>query len=389
MRESDLRLSDLFVLLLRKWRSIVTFGLVLALCLGVGAVAVQVISWANPETRALLQEEYQVKLDAHLRKLDETDLKIQTAEAQMQVAKEELAGLPAKQEGYEKSIEQINAAIQNYKDQIATLEKSVEALKAGKEEVQNQLELLSTREAISQNYENMRLRETDLALIETELLNLPVKEAELLSAIAKHKSSISKLQEQRLESKEPSAPVVSMTSSVTRFVKYAVVGGVVGVVLAAIWILFATISRGKLLSAKQAAAFGIAALGVWPGQTKKKFLSCVDRWVIRITGKTQPDAALVCANVAALGANQRILVCGGAAKSDIDEIAAQLKQSNAAADVIWAGSHLNDAKAVEGLSACDAVVMVEKLYTSDLETIRDLKDLAQKLDKTVLGMVLV
>ena len=388
MRESDLRLSDLFVLLLRKWRSIVTVGLVLALCLGVGAVAVQVISWANPETRALLLEEYQVKMDEHLRKLDETDLKIQTAEAQMQVVKGELVGLPAKQEGYEKSIEQINAAIQNYKDQIVTLEKSVEALKADKDEAQNQLELINAQAAISQNYESVRLRETELAVVEAELLNIPVKEAELLSSISKHEKSIKDLEAQRLTYEEPLAPDVTVVSCVVRFALFAGVGVIVGMLLAAVWILFATIARGKLLSTKQVAGLGVGALGVWPDVSGKKFLSGVDRWVIRASSKMQPDADLVCANIAAVSANQKILLCGTAAESSIDEIAAQLKQKNANIDVICAGSHMRDAKAIEGLSACDAVIMVEKLYVSDLETISDLKERAQKQNKPVLGMVL-
>ena len=375
MRESDLRLSDLFVLLLRKWRNIVTVGLVLALCLGIGATSLKVINWTDPEAQAKTQAKYETKMEQYLAAVGEIDGKIQTNKAQILVAQSELTALPGKKESYEKNIADLKAAIENNKDQIAVLEQRAEQLKANQEDAQSQLELLNVQAAMSQSYADMRLRETDLALMETELMNLPVKEAELIAAIAKHENAIQKLQVQRLDEKEPSKPGMSLKSGVVYFVKLAVIGGIVGVLLAIIWILFATISRGKLLSAKQAAAADIAALGVWPDVSKKKFLSCVDRWVIRVTGKTQPDAALVCANIAALGANQRILICGGAARSDIDEIAAQLKQSNAAADVICAGSHLSDAK--------------ESLYTSDMETICDLKERAQKMEKTVLGMVLV
>lgn len=389
MRESELRLSDLFVLLLRKWRCIVTVGLILALCLGIGAAGLQAMNWSNPEKRAQMQENYEAKLELYQKEAGELEGKIHVSEAQIQVAQEELMQLPDKKANYEKNIAELKAAIENHKNQIAALEQRAEELKENQQEVQNQLELLNVQATIGQNFADMRLRETELATIETELLNLPVKEAELHSTIAKQENSINKLEGQISELKQPSEPSFGIAGCVTRFVKFAVVGGLAGVVLAAVWILFATISRGKLLSAKQAAAFGVAALGAWPGKTKKRFLSCVDRWVIRVTEKTQPDAALVCANIAALGANQRILVCGGAAKSDIDEIAAQLKQKQVGAEVICAGSHLGDAKAVEGLTACDAVVLVEKLYASNLETICDLKERAQKLDKAVLGMVLV
>lgn len=389
MRESELRLSDLFVLLLRKWRCIVTVGLILALCLGIGATGLQAINWSNPEKRAKMQENYEAKLELYLKEVGELDGKIHVSEAQIRVAQEELALLPAKKANYEKNIAELKAAIENHKNQIAILEQRAEELKVNQQEDQSQLELLNVQAAISQNFADMRLREPELATIEAELLNLPVKEAELHSTIAKSENSINKLEGQILELKKPSEPGFGIASCVVRFVKFAVVGGIAGVVLAAIWILFSTISRGKLLSAKQAAALGIAALGVWPGQTKKRFLSCVDRWVIRVTGKTQPDAALVCANIAAIGANQRILVCGCAERNDINAIAEQLKQKQVAAEVICAGSHLSDVKAVEGLTACDAVVLVEKLYASNLETVCDLKERAQKLDKAVLGMVLV
>ena len=396
MRESELRLSDLFVLLLRKWRSILAVGLVLALCLGIPLLGVRILDLSNPKTFAKLQAEYEENVAEYKEAIKVIDLEIRATEECIQVSKDELAGMKAQKESYEQNIEKLNAEIESYNQQIELLEQKVATLQAEKSNEKDAAKLaeldeklLNTQTAISRCYEKAHLCREEISLIRTEIANLPANGNKLVTAIGKYEDTLADLQAQRAKQKEPTAPGMTVAGGVAYFAKFAVIGGVVGVLLAMVWILFATIAGGKLLSAKQAASHGVAALGVWP-EKSKKFLSCIDRLIVRKTSKMQPNADMVCANIAlATGANKRILVCGSAAMSCIEEIAQQVKQNSAEVEVICAGSHLNDAKAIEGLMACDAVVLVEKTYVSTMETIYDLSAKAQKLNKEVLGMVLV
>ncbi len=396
MQVSELRLSDLFVLLLRKWRSIVAVGLVLALCLGIPLLGLRVIELSNPDNLAKLQAEYETELAQYQKDVAVVDQEIRINEECIAVAQSELSGMKDKKESYEQNIEKLKAEIESYNQQIAALEQKVAALKAEKDNENDAAalakldeEILNTQTTISQCYEKAHLCRQEISTTQAEIVALPTDGNKLITSITKYEDTIEELQKNREKLKEPSAPGMGVAGGVAYFAKFAIIGFAVGVLLAMVWILFATIAGGKLLSAKQAASYGITALGVWP-ERSRKFLACVDRLIVRKTSKTQPDADLVCANIAAaIGDNKRILICGGAAKSCIDEIAEKVKQNHADAEILSAGSHLNDAKAVEGLLACDAVVLVEKAYSSSMETIYDLNQRAQKLNKDVLGMVLV
>lgn len=566
MQETELRLSDLLVLLLRKWRSIVIVGLVLALCLGIGAVAVRVISLNIPSELERMQAEYEVAYGQYWSAIDTVERKIRNNENYVEQAKSDLEDLTRKKENYEYDIEDLKADIEYYSLQVIDLEKNIEVLEIEKENAQYRLsyrneqneqslimeidpydvkiseiflrvdagyqiipgsvyqdpdpteelmqtyrllvanaefyekmiadlgldtevryltevvsvisynsnslrvrvigdnqekvqqmaeylcnallenhstvtetvaehtidiysrrdysvvemeifnqqqaylkeatdlegtireldaEILNTQAAIRQTRADMREFEDDIENIKATIANLPVKEEDLNSIIADYQDEINQLRIERLDLLKkdvPSEPGITVMGALIRFVKYAVIGGVVGVLLSFIWIIFTAVASGKVLSAKQvAASYGIAAFGVWPaGEDKDRPFAFVDRWVNRVAGCTDADAELVCANIAAsVASDARILICGDADEKYISEIAADLKKKYAAMDIVAAGSYITDPKTVEGLTSCDAVVLVEKVYRSKMDAIYALKERAQTMDKPIVGMVLV
>lgn len=565
MQENELRLSDLFVLILRKWRAIVGFGIVVALILGIGSVAFRLISLNMPEQRERMQAEYEAAYGVYWGAIDTVDRQIRNNENYMEQAKIELEDLDRQKENYEFAIEDLEADIEYYSLQIVDLEKNIEVLETEKENAQYRLnyrneqnenslfmsvdpydvktseifirvdsgyqiipgstyqdtdptgELLQTYRLLVTNaefYETMisdlnmntevryltevvsvkeygtnslriqtigfdadvvrevveyicdailknqdtvmqtvsehtlevyskrnysvvdmdiydeqqnflmasvelesEIRELDADILNTQasirhiradvrefeddienvkyaIANLPVVEENLNSAIAGYQDSINQLRIQRLNllrEDPPKAPGMTLLGGLIRFVKFAVIGGVAAVVVAAVWFVLVAVMRGKVLSAKQISSnFGFSFFGSWSAETgKKRKFAFVDRWVDRATGGGKGDEALVCANVAAaISGYSRILVCGGADEQRIAAVAAGLKSKCSGVDVIPAGSYVNDPKAVEGLACCDAVVLVETAYRSDLDTIHQTKERAQTMNKPILGVVL-
>ena len=565
MQENELRLSDLFVLILRKWRSIVGFGIVIALILGIGAVALRLINLNIPSSLERMQAEYEAAYGVYWSAIDTVDRQIRNNESYVEQAKSELEDLDRQKENYEFTIEDLEADIEYYGLQIVDLEKNIEVLETEKENAQYRLnyrneqnenslfmgidpydvktseifirvdsgyqiipgstyqdpdrtpELLQTYRLLVTNaefYEGMiadldldtevryltevvsvkdyganslrirvigadsnvtlkvaeyicsailencntvtqavaehtlevyskrnysvvdmdiyneqqtflmesvdlegEIRELDADILNTQasirhvradvrefeddiektkqaIANLPVVEENLNSAIAGYQDSINQLRIQRLdllEEDEPKAPGMTLLGGVIRFVKFAVIGGVAAVVVAAIWFVMVAVMRGKVLSAKQISSnFGFSFFGSWSEEEgKKRPFAFVDRWVNRATGGGRGDEKLVCANVAAaVSGYSRILVCGGADEKRIAAIASGLKNKCSGVEVIAAGSYVNDPKAVEGMACCDAVVLVEKTYCSDMDTICQTKERAQTMNKPILGVVL-
>lgn len=566
MQEIELRLNDLFVLVLRKWRPIVCAGIVLALILGIGAVGLRVIELNDPDRMAILHAEYEVAYAHYMAGIDAVERHIRSNDNNIDRIETELANIDSRRENYKYAIEDLRADIEYFNLQIVDMEKNIEVLEAEKEDVRYRLnyrteqnenslfmnidpydvktseifvrvdtgyqilpgnvyqnpdataelletyrlmvsnaqfyeqmiatldldtevrylaetvsvyayntnslcirvigeheemtrrvaeyvmntvlnsrsevaaavaahtlevysrrnysvvdmelyaqqqahmmeaveleglireldaDILNIQDAIRQTKSDVRDIELGIGDIEIQISNLPVEEEAMNEAIAAYKADNNELRIQKLDlmgKDAPSEPGLSLKGAGVRFVKFAVIGGVVGILLAAVWFVLVHVVRGKVLSGKQvAASFGITFMGVWPAGKKKKLpLACVDRWIERMIGGARADSVLVCANVAAAVApGSRVLICGGADERCIADFAAELKKKCAEVEVSCAGSYANDPKAVEELVCSDAVVMMEAMYRSELDTISRMKDRAQIMEKPVLGVVLV
>jgi len=115
----------------------------------------------------------------------------------------------------------------------------------------------------------------------------------------------------------------------------------------------------------------------------------VDRWVDKLVGAVKGDRELVCANVAAAAqGHSKILLCGAAAGSSMADMMTSMREKCPELKVTAVGPITEDPKAIEGLVDCDAVVLVEQTYRSNLSAIQQMNERAQTMNKPVLGVVL-
>ena len=87
----------------------------------------------------------------------------------------------------------------------------------------------------------------------------------------------------------------------------------------------------------------------------------------------------VAANAYHAGCSGTILLCGGAAKETVAEIAQAMKAQLPNLEVISGGTVGSDPAVVRGLAECDAVILVEQLDQSDINAAMQLKARAKEL----------
>lgn len=569
MQETELRLSDIFMLLLRKWRSVLCVALVLAFVLGVGSVALQWFTLQDSDQLAHLQAEYEIAYNKYWNAIEAVNREIRNNENFVSQAKANLEDLARKQANYELDIKDLQANIDYYHLQIEGMEKNITALKTEQQQTQYRLnysneqntnslfmkidpydvktseiffridseqqivqnsayqypsptdEIIQTYcllvtnaafyekmiadlsldtevrylteiitvekysenfmrvsvvgteentvkkiadyvgDAIVENYSSIQstssthtlevysrrnysmvnidvyelqqqhlmnsltleatIRELDATILNIEasirqtnadirgfedlieetrlnISNIPILEEELNGQITTYTNTISQLNLKKLDlmnTSEPSKPGMTVVSALIRFIKFAIIGGLLGAVLTVVWLITVTISRRKVMSAKVvAAALGTGYLGTWPAAQRNKkniFSRCgnaIDRWVGRIGGDGNANADFVCANIAASAGEKTLLLCGGAHIEKISQIAEEIQKQYPCAKVVAAGSIAEDPKAVTGLVHCDAVVLVEELYNSNLSTLEQTWERSNALNKEILGIVL-
>ncbi|MBQ7314687.1 MAG: hypothetical protein IJW83_01590 [Clostridia bacterium] len=193
---------------------------------------------------------------------------------------------------------------------------------------------------------------------------------------------------------EPEYGGYTALSVCTGFVKFALIGGVVGAFLAAVWFALVGILRDKVLSSEQlCSTVGSKFFGFWPKEGERRFAR-VDRWIDRMAGHTakgmtpEHNRDLVLSNVTVACADRTtVLVCGGATGDVIATIADAVKAQRSDVQVLSGGTVAFDPAVVRGMAACDAVVLVEQLDASDMGAAVQLKERAQAMNKPVLGVI--
>jgi hypothetical protein len=133
--------------------------------------------------------------------------------------------------------------------------------------------------------------------------------------------------------------------------------------------------------------------GYWPGKGKK-CLAFIDKIIDRMSGYSAkgvtPEVAteLVLSNIAVASANsKKVMICGGAAKEVIAEIAEAAKAQLSETEVIFGGAIGSDPTVVRGMAECDAVIIAEQLDKSGLSAAVTIKERAEGMDKRVIGVI--
>ena len=191
----------------------------------------------------------------------------------------------------------------------------------------------------------------------------------------------------------PGMPDMSMSSVVKGAIKYALVGFLGGAFLVAIVACVGFVIGDKVYSAEELRSrFGLTVLGKVSLNHKKR--CCIDRLLDRCEdrGKTEEQGALAVA--AANVANHcpekaTLLVAGTAGEAGMAKIVEALTRALPGTAVISGDSLLESLAAIEGLSKCDAVLLVERCGVSRYSQIDAQLEAVKGMDKLLLGCVVL
>lgn len=190
----------------------------------------------------------------------------------------------------------------------------------------------------------------------------------------------------------PESNVPSLKNAAKTGLKWAILGFVAGAVLLYCFFCAVFLMSRKVYSGACLSEFcGIRVLGYAANEDRKR--GRIDRWLRKLEGRIPENSAandtLLAANVKNYcPASGKLLVTGDAGDDQIRQIAELLKEKLGSIAVIQEGGLLRDAKAVEALAQCDAVVLVECCGVSDYGRVSSQIRTVTSLGKDLIGCIL-
>ena len=212
--------------------------------------------------------------------------------------------------------------------------------------------------------------------------------------IADLQKSLSDKEDALKELKEPSAPSLGMGAVIKTGVKYAVLGGVLGVFVVAFCISAAFVMSDKVYAAKDIRRrYGLDLLGTVSASDKK--LGAVDAWLARLEGRrasgnVEKNGALLAANVENYaGGHKKLLVTGLVSEERLKDME-KLLQKNLEGYELTAGANmLEDAETLRKLPECEGVVLVEQTGISSYADMTLEIEKIRSMGKAIVGCVVV
>lgn len=199
---------------------------------------------------------------------------------------------------------------------------------------------------------------------------------------------------QNLEAPElpDSTPEVTEPDTATASpLKWAVIGGVIGVILAVVFLFMKSILGSRIHTGSQlTSAFHAPVLGEAICSSAK--LSFITRKVNAMEGCLQENSDgnfrfIACSLENRCGAARNILICGDSDAAISSSLAQSLNSCLSGIRLQPAGSVLKDADALRALTECDAVVLVAARDDSRSSAVRKMLDQIQSYQKEVLGFI--
>lgn len=257
--------------------------------------------------------------------------------------------------------------------------------------------ILGTEASIRDMYTDIREFRQEMDDINLAINELPLVAQTFENEISGYRDANYALRTEKLElmsKPEPEYLGYTMLSILTGFIKFAIIGGIIGAVIAAVYHAMVGILSEKVYSSGQLCnAVCCKFFGYWLENGKKR-LSFIDRRIDRMAGCTakgmtpQVSRDLVLSNVAvACGKSGKLLLCGGADVKITAGIAEALKEQLPDVEIIFGGTVGFDPAVVRGMAECDAVVMIEQLDKSVLSAAVQLTARAKSMNKPVLGVI--
>lgn len=187
----------------------------------------------------------------------------------------------------------------------------------------------------------------------------------------------------------PAAQTGSLKAVVKKAIIFAVVGGVLGVFLTVAVIWVAHIGTDKVYAARNLSnRTGVKVIATLSCEKKNP----VDRMVYRLEGRgvDAPDLVVAATDIRCRAKDvKRLLITGSGDAADRESLVQAVAAAMPGVQVEDKGGILRNADALEALSACDTVVLVEKCgmsgYTDIQKQVKIIDDYGAKL----LGCVLM
>ena len=278
---------------------------------------------------------------------------------------------------------------QNYKQEVLNYEASIRGVNTS---------ILNTDASIRSVNAEIRALNQQIDELNLTLSDMPLELKALEDAIAGYNDAnfgFRTEQLELLEEPEPKYEGYTTISVFTGFIKFAIIGGAVSAILAFAYFAIVGIMKGKALSSKSVSeVVNVEFFGFWPKTSKKKAFDFIDKWIDTVSGCVvkgmSPEVAteLVLSNATvACAESKKVMLCGGADKAVIAEVAEAMKKQLTGVEVISGGTISVDPVVVRGVAECDAIILVEQLDKSGLDEAVKLKERAQAMNKPVLGVV--
>lgn len=220
--------------------------------------------------------------------------------------------------------------------------------------------------------------------VDTDLANKQQAEKDLLQ---KYRDN---LQTQQDKLNQLPRPALHQIPQMRSSVKWLVIGGVVGAVLALICVCIRFLVSDKLYGAEgMQIRFDIRVLGGAAIETRK--CSAVNRWLKKKEGRVFKNSdvndQLLAANVRSFTPDMKtVLVAGSAQEEAVVDLLGRLQVRGI--ELRYCGSLLTSAEALNALPECDGVLLVETCGASTYWQIRKTLDYADNAGKPVVGAIL-
>lgn len=228
-------------------------------------------------------------------------------------------------------------------------------------------------------------------------LDLEKKQKDFTSTMDSLDTSLKDKTKELEELEEPANTLLSKRSILKSSIKYAFLGGVLGVFMVVFFICVVFLMSDKLVNEKELKRrYGIMVLGVFRRQEKKRLFSFVDRLVDRMEGTAERELAdAQTFEVAAANAgnyiedSRNVLLVGTVADQAIKMVQDGLAPLLNGVTLSVGGNLGRDAQAIKKAASCDAVIVVEKRNKSGFGEIEQELDVIRSLGKKVIGCIVL
>ncbi len=217
--------------------------------------------------------------------------------------------------------------------------------------------------------------------VDQELIGI---QGQAQTRLKESKNLLAEKQNELSQLKAPSVP--NGGSRLKQTVLFAMVGGILGAVLVAGLACIAHIARRRVYSARTLQnRTDVKVLGCLATDRKAK----ADTWLRKLEGRdTEGDLTVIAAIVRNYcGTNQQLLITGDCDPANWEPVLEALR--NADVRILSAGKLLSSAQALQMLTQCDAVLLVEKCDVSGYQQVNRQCALINDQNKQLIGCVLL